>query len=108
MKFGGRTLLLSTLGWPDVILIQSGNNLDMLLNAVADIASAGYRHGKLQISHTLPCVKRKDTNGEKGLFVEYVDGQLENWRVAVSCLPYTMITLEQRLRHEKYLVNSVG
>lgn len=104
----GKTLLLSTLGWPEAIFIQSGNNLDSLLNAVADMAIAGRQQGKLQISHTLPCVKRKDTNGDKGLSFEHVDGQVENWRIAVSCLPYTMLELEQRFRQEKELNNSLG
>lgn len=107
-KLGGKSLLLSTLGWPEAIFIQSGKNLNTLLNSVADVVSDGYQHGKLQISHTLPCVKRKDANGMKSLSFEHVDGELENWRIALSCIPYTMGHLDQMLRNEKVLANSLG
>ncbi|RJP48574.1 MAG: hypothetical protein C4586_08875 [Anaerolineaceae bacterium] len=96
-KQGIHSALLGTLGWPEAIYIQSGNNLQLLLNSVARIADRGMQFGNLQMCHTIPCVKRS-TKGDPGkLSVEKVEGDVANWRIAISCRPHTEFNLEKEI-----------
>lgn len=96
-KQGIHAALLGTLGWPEAIYIQSGKNLQLLLNSAARIADSGMQLGNLQICHTIPCVKRS-SNGEPGKFsVESVEGEVANWRIAISCHPHTKFNLKEEI-----------
>ena len=103
-RTGMKSWLLGSLGWPEAILIQSGNNLPVLLNNIPEIADRG-QFEELQISHTFPCVRRKPSENSKNFVLEHVEGRLDNWRIAVSCRPHTAFRLQNHL-HTQFQIES--
>lgn len=99
-KVRGQSLLLGSLGWPEFIFIQSGKDLEVLLDSITEIAI----DSDLKISHTLPCMQRKPSPEleveRKKLSFEQVEGDLENWRIAVSCHPQAGIKLKEELNKQ--------
>lgn len=82
-------LVLGTLGWPELLLMLTGNDLSMLLGVVRDLAIAPVkRRGKSPLrftfSHTLPCI-RWDGSTER-FSTESVGGQVY-CQVMVSAPP---------------------
>lgn len=96
-KFNAQGYLLSTLGWPESIFIQSGNNLQVLLSNITNVAINSQTFGNLQISHTFPCIRRGVNEKLSGLSFDHVDGLLDDWKIAVSCLPFEINNLQDKI-----------
>lgn len=95
------SILLGTLGWPEAIFIQWGQNLEYMLDNVAQLAADGRKYGNLQICHTIPCFTRVQIEGG-GFSGAEVDGFVENWRISISCKPFSILSLSQKI---KQLIN---
>ena len=82
-------LVLGTLGWPELVLILTGNDLSLLLHIIRDLGVAPIKRPRkpdleFAFSHTLPCV-RWDGNPER-FSAEPVNGQV-CCQVMVSARP---------------------
>ena len=98
---GIRSILLGTLGWPEAIYIQTGQNLQHLLMSIAKIAANGNEIDHLQISHTIPCVKKDLSQATRKLNAEPVFGEIENWRIVASCYPHAVFKIAKGL-HKRH------
>ncbi len=91
-------LLLGTLGWPEAIFVQHGSNMRTLLSRVAGLVARGREIGNLQVSHTIPCVRRKASSATPGrMEFEAVEGTTDDWRIAISCHPHLAYGLRRDL-----------
>jgi len=75
---GLKACVLGTLGWPELLLMLTGNDLGLLLNIVRDLPVGPIERPnrpplRFAFSHTLPCVRWK---GGANFSAEHVSGDL--------------------------------
>lgn len=90
--------LLGTLGWSEAIYFQTGENMEDLLDNVAEIAASGASFANLQISHTIPCVKIDLSVNSNEIKGEHIAGEIKDWRIVVSCYPYSVFEIESGIQ----------
>jgi hypothetical protein len=92
--------VLGTLGWPELLLMLSGNNLSVLLEIVQDLTMVpiepeGEASLSFTFSHTIPCIRRRKNDSER-LEAESVGGRVA-CQVTVDAWPENYDEIRDRV-----------